>query len=81
MTTSAVSPEEFVRVWQTAVGIKAIVGATGLSYGAVTRRAVDYRRQGIKLKRMRGPQVRPSGRRTIDVNALNKICESIGKAK
>ena len=70
MAISKVSPEDFVRAWQAADGMKAVMEITGLSYTAVTRRASEYRKHGVNLKRMHHP------RKTIDVDALNKICES-----
>lgn len=75
MAISKVSPEDFVRAWQVADGMKAVMKITGLSYVAVTRRASEYRKHGVRLKRM------PTPRKTIDVDALNKICESTAENK
>jgi len=69
MTVSKISPEDFVRAWQAADNVQAVRDATNLSYVAVTKRASDYRKLGINLKKM------AHQKKTIDVNALNKICE------
>ncbi len=75
MAISTVTPEQFVHAWQAADSVKAVMKATGLSYTAVSRRVSDYRNKGVNLKKLTHP------RRTINVDALNKICESIDENK
>ena len=70
MSTSKVTPEDFVRAWQAADSVQAVIDATSLSYLAVTKRASDYRKKGVNLKKM------THGRRSIDVDALNELCQS-----
>ena len=70
MAVSKISPEDFVRAWQAADCMEAVRKATGLSYGAVNKRASEYRKHGVNLKRM------PVIGKTIDVDALNEIIEN-----
>lgn len=75
MTITKATPEDFVRAWQTSDSIKSVMEITGLSYTSVSRRVSDYRKKGINLKKMK------HGRSSIDVDALNKICQSTPEAK
>jgi hypothetical protein len=57
---SNIPPEEFVRIWQTASTIKEVAVRTGVAYNAACRRASNYRRHGVPLKKHlvmhKGPQ-------------------------
>ncbi len=47
------TPEQFVRLWQTAPNKAEVVRRAGVSYAAVEKRAKYYRRKGIQLRSFR----------------------------
>jgi len=66
----SLSPEEFVRVWQKASSVQEVATHFGCSRGAVAQRATNYRKQGVKLKKM--------GRNgKLVVDALNAIIANL----
>ena len=68
MGFSVISPEEFVRAWQTSSRNKEVCKKLGMKPNTVANRAKKYRELGVNLKEF------PSSRHEIDVNALNEIC-------
>lgn len=61
----SVTPEEFVRAWQSSESTDEVAKKTGRKASACQVRASAYRKRGIKLKYF------STGR--VDVDALNKI--------
>jgi len=45
-----VTPEEFIKVWQTSSSREEVAERTGMSLTAISSRAWLYRKNGIKLK-------------------------------
>lgn len=62
-----VTPEEFVKIWQSSQTAKEIAEKTGSTPGNVCARAYHYRKKGVKLKMLN------SGPQPMDCVALNKI--------
>lgn len=50
----AVSPEEFVRAWQTSKSVIEVGEKTGIDLRAARQRASMYRKQGVPLQRFPG---------------------------
>jgi hypothetical protein len=70
-----ISPEDFVRAWQTAESMEAFTEATGIESRAGTSRAVIYRKKGIPLKKF--PRGGNTGRPSLDVKALAELAVSL----
>lgn len=68
--TIDVTPEDFVRAWQTAKSVEDVAAILGCTVNAASQRARQYRRQGVKLRRM--PAKPP-----IEVNRLNELIENL----
>lgn len=67
-----VSPQEFVRTWQTSETVKGVCQKLKMPSSAVVSRAFNYRKRGIKLKQLL-TAVRPQ----VDVDELNQLIEEI----
>jgi hypothetical protein len=71
-----VSPEEFVRAWQTSETAQEVADKLKMPKPIVLARASGYRKDGIHLKKMkRGPK------RALDVDALNRLIEQLDREK
>ena len=70
----SVSAEEFVKAWQESGSSQEAADKMNMSVSLVSSRAYGYRKKGVKLKRMPG-----SGKKPIDVAALNKLIASMSK--
>jgi hypothetical protein len=69
---SGVSPEEFVRVYQTSESIQEVADKTGMTVMAVHSRSAHYRREyGVPLKKMAGQ------RSKVDAEALRNLCAEL----
>ena len=66
----AVSPEDFVRIWQGAENLRAVTDKTGLTVQNCTTRAQNYRNKGIPLKRFRLCK-------KLDIESLTKLAKSL----
>jgi hypothetical protein len=71
-TSYAVSPEQFVRTWQTSQTAQEVADKLGMPKPIVLARASGYRKEGIKLKKLRR-----ESRRGLDVDALNRLIAEI----
>ncbi len=65
-----VSPEDFVRAWQSSPSAQAAADRLGMPVNAIHNRASQYRKKGIKLKSM--PHC-PKGYRTVNTSGLNDL--------
>lgn len=72
-----ISPEQFVRTWQTSKTIAEVGEKLGMPKPIVYARAHKYRREGVKLKKMKPERKGMS----IDVDKFNKIIEEIDEAR
>lgn len=63
------SPEEFVRIWQSSESVAEIVERTGVKADCLYSRACHYRKHGVPLKKFRRGMKRP------DYVALAKIAK------
>ncbi len=67
---SAVTPEEFVALWQGGESLEEIGAKYDLGQKSAQQRAAVYRKKGVDLKSF------PKGARaTLDIEALNKIAK------
>jgi hypothetical protein len=67
-----VSPEDFIRAWQTSQSADEVAEKLKMPKGIVHARASNYRTAGIRLKKM------PRSRKNkLDVDALNKMIEEM----
>jgi hypothetical protein len=73
-TKYEVSQEEFVRVWQDAQSVDEVCERLKMRYGIVLARVSNYRRRGVRLKKM----PRKNSRR-VDVDKLNRLIEETAK--
>jgi hypothetical protein len=64
-----VSPEDFVRAWQSSSSIAEVVKKLGMSKSSVASRASYYRQNGVRLKRL-------NTGRSLDTDALNAIVDA-----
>ena len=62
-----VSPEDFVRAWQSSSSMQEIAEKIGIKYNAVATRGAAYRKRGIQLK------ILDSASQTINVDELNNL--------
>lgn len=69
------SPEEFVRLWQSADSPRDVAEKAGISVRRATSRACLYRRRGIRLKKMAGLGWDNNASARLDVEALNRIID------
>ena len=69
-----VTPEEFIRAWQTSESADAVAKKLNMPKPIVHARASNYRMAGIKLKKM--PR-RPKN--LLDVDKLNKLIDKINR--
>ena len=74
LKNGAVSPEEFVRIWQAAGSVREVAKKTGVDKQSVEARAVRYRRAGVPLKKFDRGHATP-----LDIARLKRIAE--GKTK
>jgi hypothetical protein len=75
-TDYSVSPEEFIRVWQTSSSAQEVADKLKMPKPIVLARASNYRKTGVKIKNM------PRGAtRRLDVAALNKLIEQLDREK
>jgi hypothetical protein len=68
----SVSPEEFVRAWQTSKDMAEVAGKTGLRLESVRARGHRFRKKGVPLKKL-GAQGRPA----TDWAALKRLAEEL----
>ncbi len=69
-----VTPEEFIKIWQTSESVTEVSDKTGMPEPIVHARASNYRQAGIRLKKM--PRKNRLG---LDVERLNKLIEVLEK--
>ena len=69
-----VPAETFVRAWQEAESVDAVVKATGLNKANVNQRAFKLRKNGVPLKKFNGV-----GREKLDYKALAKLAKECAK--
>ena len=72
---SPVTPEAFIRAWQSASSLAAAAKSVGLSVQTTTNRASHYRKAGIALKKFPRGGSRPG----LDVAKLKKLAASLAK--
>jgi hypothetical protein len=65
----SVSPEDFVRAWQSSSSAAEVAGKLDLSIAGVHSRAGFYRKKGVRLKYFRH-RLAP-----LDIDALNAIID------
>jgi len=70
-----VSPEEFIRAWQTSASADEVAEKLKMPKPIVHARATTYRKAGVKLKSM--PR---KGQGKLDVDALNRLVEELALA-
>jgi hypothetical protein len=69
---SGVSPEEFVRVYQTSESIQEVADKTGMTVMAVHSRLAHYRKEyKVPLKKMAGQ------RSKVDAEGLRNLCAEL----
>ena len=64
-----ISPEEFVKAWQSSESCYEVANKLDMLYAAVYKRGEYFRLKGIKLKNY--PK-----KIKLDVDALNKLCDN-----
>ena len=69
-----VPAETFVRAWQEAESVDAVVKATGLTKANINQRAFKLRKNGVPLKKFNGV-----GREKLDYKALAKLAKECAK--
>ncbi len=67
----SLTAEDFVRLWQRAQTLDEVSERSGLSKGACSCRANNYREHGVPLKRFHAAVVRP------DYHALAKLAQEL----
>jgi hypothetical protein len=70
-TQYGVTPQRFVKVWQTSSTAEEVARRLNMPKSIVHARASNYRQQGIKLKKL----ARSS--KGLDVDGLNRLIEEI----
>tara|TARA_R110000744_G_scaffold17450_4_gene47253 strand:+ start:41 stop:283 length:243 start_codon:yes stop_codon:yes gene_type:complete len=70
-----VTPEEFVRVWQTGKNVGEVAEKLNLSRRACYQRAVAYRKKGVALKKY--PRGRHGASQDIDYTSLASLANSL----
>ena len=65
-----ISPEEFIKAWQTSDSAIRAAEKTGMTYSGCTSRACWYRKRGIPLKTFR------QGRFALNVKSLTTLAKS-----
>jgi hypothetical protein len=75
-TEYAVSPEEFIKVWQLSASADEVAKKLKMPKPIVHARASSYRKAGVKLKSM--PR---AGVRTLDVDKLNQLVSELGNGE
>tara|TARA_R110000824_G_scaffold10774_10_gene47237 strand:+ start:1915 stop:2184 length:270 start_codon:yes stop_codon:yes gene_type:complete len=68
-----VSPEDFIKIWQTSLTTAEVMEKTDLKVHAARTRACMYRKKGIPLKYM------TRGKKRLDVEALTKLAVEYGE--
>lgn len=71
---TTISPEEFVRIWQTSASIVDAAKALGTTTIVATQRALSYRKRGIPLKKFESAVGRGAA---LDVGALKALAEEL----
>lgn len=69
-----VSPEEFIKVWQTTATRKEVAEKLKMNANACSQRAANYRNQGIRLKKLT-----PPGRAGLDLKKLSALAAKYRK--
>jgi len=72
---SRLSPEDFVRAWQSSASINEVVVKTGLGKNILRSRANSYQKLGIKLKKL------PNIINPLNVTKLKALAIRLGKKK
>lgn len=67
-----VSPEEFIRVWESSETSDEVAKRLKMPKPIVNARAAGYRKNGVRLKKMRR-----GSNKGLDVDRLNRIIEKI----
>ena len=75
-TEYAVSPEQFILMWQKSSSVAEVAEALGMPKPIVLARKSNYTALGIKLKKM----PRKSREHGLDVNALNAMIEALDRS-
>ena len=70
-----VTPEEFVRVWQTGQTVGEVATKLGITKRAACQRAMYYRKKGVPLKKY--PKGRHHSTHEIDYPALTTLAKSL----
>jgi hypothetical protein len=70
-----VSPEAFIRAWQTSSSADEVAEKLKMPKPIVHARATTYRKAGVKLKSM--PR---AGKASLDVDALNRLVDELAAA-
>ena len=71
MKRKPLTPEEFVRLWQTSPTLADFCEKTGMKRRTASLRAAIYRRRGVPLKPF------PRGLATIDAPALARLAQEL----
>jgi hypothetical protein len=69
-----VSPAEFVKVWQSSETTQEVSDRLGMPKPIVLARASSYRKDGIKLKKLRRDR-----KNALDIDGLNRLIEEMGE--
>ena len=75
MITREVTPEQFVKIWQTAKSLGDVSQELGINNRNATGRAAHYRKHGVLLKKFKGLRGRPS----TDWAALSQYAAKLAK--
>lgn len=67
-TNYNVSPEDFIRAWQTSNTAQEVADRLGMPKGIVLARASNYRRDGVKLKKLARRH-----KRALNVEKMNEL--------
>lgn len=61
-----ISPEDFVRAWQSSSSMQEVANKLGIKYNSVAQRGYAYRKRGIQLKKL-------SSIDSVNVDELNRL--------
>ncbi len=70
-----VTPEDFIRIWQTSNSTKEVSEKVGIDRSAVRVRVDFYRKRGIPLKKYK------NARESLNIEALTKLAKSLSSAE
>ncbi len=72
-----ITPEEFVRVWQTSANTAEVAEKTGMTVNYVKVTSYRYRNLGVKLKDFSQARSVSATTKNLDIAALNELAQSL----